>query len=53
MTIDETRKISVAFDENTNPSEEEIFIFTEAMNFLIEEKHNPWDMMYLGGITMR
>ena len=49
MTTDEAREIAAAFDENTNPSEEEIFIFTEAMNFLIEEEHNPRDMMYLGG----
>ena len=32
MTTDEAREIAAAFDENTNPSEEEIFIFTEAMN---------------------
>jgi len=49
MTIKEARKIAQSFDENTNPSEEEIFMFTEAMKFLIEEEHNPADMMYLGG----
>ena len=49
MTTDEAREIAAAFDENTNPSEEEVFMFTEAMNFLIEEEHNPRDMMYLGG----
>lgn len=49
MTTDEARKIAAAFDENKNPSEEEVFIFTEAMNFLIEKEHNPGDMMYLGG----
>ncbi|MCR4653968.1 MAG: hypothetical protein K5744_09820 [Eubacterium sp.] len=49
MTVEEARKIVEAFDENHNPSEEDVFMFTEAMNFLIEENHNPRDMMHLGG----
>lgn len=49
MTVEEAKKIVDSFDENNNPSEEEIFVFTEAMKFLIEENHNPEDMMYLGG----
>lgn len=49
MTVEEARKIAEAFDENHNPSEEDVFMFTEAMNFLIEENHNPRDMMHLGG----
>ena len=49
MTIDEARKIASEFDENKNPSEEEVFLFTEAMNYLIEELHEPNDMLYLGG----
>ncbi len=49
MTVKEAKRIAESFDENHNPSGEEIFMFTEAMNFLIEEKHDPRDMMYLGG----
>ena len=49
MTIKEARKISESFDENKSPSEEEVFLFTEAMEFLIEENHDPRDMLYLGG----
>jgi FOG: TPR repeat, SEL1 subfamily len=49
MTTKEARKIAESFDKNHNPSEDDIFMFTEAMNFLIEEEHDPGDMMYLGG----
>ena len=49
MTVKEARKIVENFDENKNLTEEDVFMFTEAMNFLIEEEHNPEDMMYLGG----
>ena len=49
MTVNEAKRIAASFDENRNPSEEDVFMFTEAMNFLIEEEHNPADMMYLGG----
>ena len=49
MTEKEARKIVAAFDENQNLSEEDVFMFTEAMDFLIEENHDPRDMMYLGG----
>ena len=49
MTIDEARKIAIEFDENRNPTEEDVFLFTEAMGFLIEELHDPGDMLYLGG----
>ena len=48
MTEKEARKIAESFDENKNSSEEDVFMFTEAMNYLIEEKHDPRDMMYLG-----
>ena len=48
MTTKEARKIAESFDKNHNPSEDDIFVFTEAMNFLIEEEHDPGDMMYLG-----
>ena len=49
MTVKEARKIAASFDKNQNPSEDDVFLFTEAMNFLIEEEHDPGDMMYLGG----
>ena len=49
MTVEEARQIASGFDENRNPSEEDIFLFTEAMNYLIEELHDPADMLYLGG----
>jgi len=49
MTIAEAKKIAQEFDENRKPSEDDIFMFTEAMHFLIEELHDPRDMMYLGG----
>lgn len=49
MTVKEARNIIRSFDENKKLTDEEIFLFTEAMNFLIEELHDPADMMYLGG----
>ncbi|MBO4902099.1 MAG: sel1 repeat family protein [Lachnospiraceae bacterium] len=49
MTVKEARKIAESFEKNHNPSEEDVFLFTEAMNFLIDTEHNPRDMMYLGG----
>ena len=49
MTVKEARQIAGDFNENKNPSEEEVFLFTEAMDFLINEEHDPGDMMYLGG----
>ena len=49
MTVHEAREIVRQFDERNNPSEDDVFIFTEAMNYLIEEEKNPHDMMYLGG----
>lgn len=51
MTVKEARKIIQEFDDGAkNPSEEDFFMFTEAMDFLINEEHNPRDMMYLGGV---
>ncbi len=49
MTVKEAKIIVQAFDENKKPSEDEVFMFTEAMNFLVEELKDPADMMYLGG----
>ncbi|MDO4489233.1 MAG: tetratricopeptide repeat protein [Eubacteriales bacterium] len=51
MTIKEARKIVKNYADNTMaPDEEAFFMFTEAMNFLINEEHNPQDMLYLGGV---
>ncbi len=49
MTVIEAKRIVQAFDENKMPTEDEIFVFIEAMKYLIEELHDPGDMMYLGG----
>ena len=49
MTDKEARDIVRAFDENRLLSEDEIFMFTEAMNYLIDKHHSPKDMLYLGG----
>lgn len=49
MTVDEARKIQRDFYDKSNPSEEDIFLFTEAMGFLIHELSDPHDMMELGG----
>ncbi|MCR5268522.1 MAG: hypothetical protein K6E16_08400, partial [Lachnospiraceae bacterium] len=49
MTIREARNIARAFERNHNATDDDVFQFTEAMNYLIEELHDPADMMYLGG----
>ncbi len=49
MTIKQARKIADDFYKMSNPSEEDVFQFTEAMTFLIENTHNPVCMMDLGG----
>jgi len=49
MTIKEARQIVADFDENQMPTEADVFLFTEALNYLIEEEKNPKDMLYLGG----
>lgn len=51
MTVKEARKIVREYDDGTRkPSEEEFFMFSEAMDFLIDAEHKPQDMMYLGGV---
>lgn len=51
MTTKEARQIVREFNDDTmNPTEEEFFLFTEAMDFLIHKEHDPGDMMYLGGV---
>ena len=49
MTIKQARKIADDFYKMSNPSEEDVFQFTEAMTFLIENTHDPVCMMDLGG----
>lgn len=51
MTVKEARRIVQEFDDGTRkPTEDDFFMFTEAMGFLIQEEHDPRDMMYLGGV---
>ncbi|MBQ3796704.1 MAG: hypothetical protein II842_10530 [Butyrivibrio sp.] len=47
MTIKEAENIVRSFDEGRKFTDEEEFMFIEAMNFLIEERKEPRDMMYL------
>lgn len=49
FSIEEARKIQREFYALSVPTEEDEFLFTEAMEFLIEEEHDPQDMMSLGG----
>ena len=49
MTENEARKIIDSFDESKELSEEDVFMYTEAMDFLIETNRDPKDMMHLGG----
>ena len=49
MTIKEAENIVRSFDEGRKFTDEEEFMFIEAMNFLIEERKDPRDMMNLGG----
>ena len=51
MTVTEARKIIQEFDDGRRkPTDDDFFMFTEAMDFLINKEHNPRDMMYLGGV---
>ena len=49
MTVTEAHRIIDDFYGLSNPSEEDVFIFTEALNYLIQEKNDPQAMMELGG----
>lgn len=49
MTIKEAEYIVRSFDEGRKFTEDEEFQFIEAMNYLIKERKDPRDMMYLGG----
>ena len=50
MTISEAKRMVREFEMKDNPNEEDLFLFTEAMNFLINETKDPNYMMYLGGV---
>ena len=49
MTVSEARQIVKDFREESVYSEEEEFLFIEALQFLIEKEKSPADMLYLGG----
>lgn len=49
MTIEEARKIERDYYKISNPSDEDDFLYIEAMDYLITEENNPQDMMSLGG----
>jgi len=49
LTIDHAIRLVQAYEDKEIPSEEDFFLFTEAMDFLIHERHDPRDMVYLGG----
>lgn len=50
MTILEAKKIRNQYYNLTNPSEDEFFLYSEAMNYLIREKKDPDDMVALGSM---
>lgn len=49
MTIAEARRIERAFYDNPKPTEDDVFIFTEAMDYIIQSTKDPQAMMSLGG----
>ena len=49
MTVREAQQIQNSFYRKSNPSEDDVFLFTEAMTFLINETQDPVYMMRLGG----
>ena len=48
MDISEAKSIRRNFERTDDPSEEEIFLYTEAMDYLIHETKQPRYMMGLG-----
>ena len=50
MTLKEAKEIRNEFADKQTFSDEELFVFSEAMDFLIEKEKNPADMMFLGGV---
>ncbi len=49
MTVQEAWKILREYRQNTNPSEDDRFVYTEAMKYLIEETKDSNYMVELGG----
>lgn len=49
MTVKEAREYTKGFERKATTTEEEEFLYTEAMQFLIEKEKDPRDMMWLGG----
>ncbi len=49
MTVKEAREYANGFESRATSTEEEEFLYIEAMRFLIEEEKDPRDMMWLGG----
>ncbi|MCR5781128.1 MAG: sel1 repeat family protein [Clostridia bacterium] len=49
MTVSEAHKICRDYFNITNPSEEDSFVYTEALKYLIEETKDPRCMVELGG----
>lgn len=49
MTISEAKHIVWDFEELVTPTEDDIFMYTEALSFLIKETKDPRYMMDLGG----
>lgn len=50
MTINEAHKICREYYEISKPDEEDDFLMTEALGFLIDETHDPRYMCELGGL---
>ena len=49
MTIIEAKRIKDAFYRKSAPTEEDVFLFTEALRYLIEVTKDPRSMLELGG----
>ncbi len=49
MTVAEAKRIRDEIINKENVDEDDFFMFTEAMEFLINELHDPDDMLWLGG----
>lgn len=49
MTIAEARRIEREFYDTPKPTEDDVFLFTEAMDYIIQTTKDPNAMMSLGG----
>ncbi|MCF0146104.1 MAG: sel1 repeat family protein [Eubacterium sp.] len=50
MNIKPAEQIIFEYDAKKDPTEEEVFMVTEALSWMIEDSHSPDDMMHLGDI---